>query len=270
MTTLAVVGNSHVYALQAALGADARGIISALPAGLELSFAVVRIDLGDALIWKGMPTVSGYEIVGSWHDALVDVIGGADYVVIQWDGNQMNTRALIGHGVAFDVVLPDDGADVVVDATEMIPYAVVHHFVQSSLRNSAQLAKLMELCAARGGRPLAFLGPPPPLPSHAIRERLAHETYFVEKANDLGIPLDDVPLVDDAVRSRLWQILIDTYRGFAAEAGATFLDPPASAKDASGVLKDEYWGRDATHANGEYGSHYLTTVLDWLPEAARV
>jgi hypothetical protein len=266
---VAVVGNSHVHALQAAFEAGTLGVDSALPAGIEMSFAMVRTDLGDALIWKGTPAVPGPETVASWHDAVADLIAGADHVVIQWDGNQMNTRALIGRGVAFDVILPDGGADVLVDATETIPYAVVDQFIHSSLRGNASLASLMDLCVTGGRRNVAFLGPPPPLPSHAIRERLAQETYFVQKARDLGIPLEDVPLVEDAVRSRLWQILIDAYRAFAAEAGAAFLEPPASARDVAGLLKAEYWGHDATHANREYGSQYLTTVLDWLSKASR-
>src|SRR6266481_6058047 len=121
--TVAVVGNSHVHALQVAFEADSRGVNSALPVGLEMSFAMVRNDLGDALIWKGTPGVPGPETVASWHDAVADLIARADHVVIPWDGNQLNTRALIARGIAFDVILPDCAADAPVDTTETIPYA---------------------------------------------------------------------------------------------------------------------------------------------------
>jgi hypothetical protein len=255
-----------VFALLKGYEERVRTGAAAAPPGLEVCFMLVRER--DALIAKTTPAGFVVEEAASWEEPLADLLEEADHVALQWDGNQMNARALISGGEDFDVILPgaDGEADRPVDSLEIVPYAVVEEFSRASLAHNPELARIMELC--RSGRPrrLAILGPPPPLPTAAVRERLAHEEFFVQRATQLGVPLEEVPIVRDDLRCRLWQILSDGYRAFAADHGAVFLESPSAAVDESGVLKEEFWGGDATHANIHYGACYLTRVFEWIPE----
>jgi hypothetical protein len=262
MAGLAVVGNSHTGALLKAV----RWGAAAVPPGLEVCFVQVRAR--DARIAKTTPAGFVVEEAASWEEPLAGLLEEADHVAVQWDGNQMNARCLISGGEDFDVILPGaDGAGrSPVDSLEIVPYAVVEEFSRASLAHRPELARIMELC--RSGRPrrLAILGPPPPLPTAAVRERLAAEKFFVQRATQLGVPLEEVPLVQDDVRCRLWQILSNGYRAFAVGHGAVFLESPSAAVDESGLLKEEFWGPTATHANSHYGACYLARVFEWISE----
>jgi len=109
-----------------------------------------------------------------------------------------------------------------------------------------------------------MLSPPPPLPGSEVRGRLQHSAYFQQRMSQGGFAPDDVTLVPDAVRCRLWRLMVEAYRSFAEDHEVDFLASPAEAQDSAGNLRSEFWHpRDGTHANGKYGQEYLRQIRAW-------
>lgn len=188
---------------------------------------------------------------------------GPTHVVLMWGGNQVNLRALLATGPPFDVILPPalGEADYAPDSV-LVPCAAVVAYVRNRFDGNAELSDVLATTRSLQAKCL-FLGPPPPLPGTAVRERLRDEAHFVGVMKKLGVDAATAHLVPDAVRQKLWVLLISTYQAFAAEQGSTFLPPPAGSTDALGMLDQRFWGVDATHASAEYGMRYMDEVLSW-------
>jgi len=185
------------------------------------------------------------------------------HVVLMWGGNQMNLRAMLATGPPFDVVLPPalGVADYAPDSV-LVPCAAVVAYVRNRFEANAELGDVLAATRPLQAKCL-FLGPPPPLPGTAVRERLRDEAHFVGVMKKLGVDAATVQLVPDTVRKKLWVLLISTYQAFAAEQDSAFLPPPAGTTDALGMLDQRFWGVDATHASAEYGMRYMDEVLSW-------
>ena len=270
MSRLVLVGNSHVLALQQGYGQRPAAIASNSAGGLEVAFCWVRGETpeapGDGTIWRTTSDGFTWEQTSFWYEPLVELVEAADCIAVQWGGGWMGHRALIARGAEFDVMLPESATDQEQIVGEVIPYSAVAEFAWSKISGNGRVARLMDLCEEVRPRKLAILGPPPPLPTEAVRERLPDSRWFVDRAQELGIRLEDVPIVGDATRIKLWRVMYDVYRMFGAQHGATLLEPPASVFDTSGALRSEFWGNDVLHANAEYGWRYLERVLQWAAE----
>jgi hypothetical protein len=185
------------------------------------------------------------------------------HVVLMWGGNQMNLRSLLADGPPFDVILPTTvGEPEVVEGARIIPCAAVRRYVGDQLAAAGDLEPAIAAASDAGAATL-FLGPPPPIPADAVRQRLGDSPHFVGIMKQFGISPGDAPIVPDAVRQRLWRLLTDTYEGYALDHGMTFLGPPEESFDDRGMLDAPFWGADATHGNADYGSRYMTRVLRW-------
>jgi len=188
---------------------------------------------------------------------------GPTHVVLMWGGNQMNLRAMLATGPPFDVILPPalGEADYAPDSV-LVPCAAVVAYVRNRFDGNAELGDVLATTGPLNAKCL-FLAPPPPLPGTAVRERLRDEAHFIRVMKELGVDAATVKLVPDAVRQKLWVLLISTYQALAAEQDSAFLPPPAGTTDAHGMLDERFWGVDATHASAEYGMRYMDEVLSW-------
>jgi hypothetical protein len=187
-------------------------------------------------------------------------------LALVWWGNQMNVRALLCDARPFDVVLVSDGPTPLAQSAELIPCSVVEACVRQSLGHEGTLARIIAGARERGAK-VSLLGPPPPLPEEAVRERLAMSPHFIKLMEHTKWSPRDAPVVSDQVRRRLHTILLRVYESFAREHGADFLPPPSDVVDADGMLDSLYWSSDVTHANAEYGAKYLQGVIRWAEES---
>ncbi len=247
------MGNSHVLALFQGF----EEIHAALPENVELTF----IARGRYKIGYAAGSAAGYT-VSSPAGTLADLMAGANptHVFVVWQGNQVNVRALLLlDGPPFDVVLPEDGERALDPDVQLIPTSAVRAHVRASLED-AELTELLVRAAGLGARAW-LIGPPPPLPEAAVRERLNQEAHFADRLVATGLDAAGVAIVPEAVRVRLRALLLEAYRDFAVERGVGFCPPPASVADEAGLLLRRCWGRDITHGNGAYGAAYLERIV---------
>jgi len=258
---LIVAGHSHTLALIEGAERDvASGSFASVNASLEVSFLAKWREAMVGARWSG----SGFERLAP-SGSLVDfVVGsGAAHVALMWLGNQMSVRALLLNGPPFDVILPNEDEHDVDPSLQLIPYSVVRSSVAARLEKDPALLPILDTLRDREVR-VCLLGPPPPLPEPAARERLAQSPHFVAVMEQLNLNPTDARIVADPVRNRLRSVMLDTYASFAASHGADFLPPPREATDPAGMLAAPYWTDDATHGNSAYGALYMRSILKWL------
>jgi hypothetical protein len=227
----------------------------------EVDISFIRRRKGDQMLieWRDDQFIRQRK-----KQSLAKLVQGArpTHLALVWGGNQMNVRAHISDSRPFDVLLPTDTETAIDPAVELIPCSAVESYVRSSLVNHETLQELQD-AATTMGLPVCMMETPPPLPAAAIRERLLNEPYWVGIMRELGISASDARIVPDSVRAKLWQLLISTYKTFAAERDYEFLELPDTMVDSHGMLESKYWGTDSTHANTEYGSTSLEIIVHW-------
>ena len=258
MHKILIAGHSHVLALLR--GYEIRLGRCDLPSDLELIFLLTDFPGAVVQCRSSSGGVMDHHLLAPV-PAVVDEIEPT-HVALMWSGNQLNVRALLLTGSSFDVVLPSDNEIPIDPAVELVPCSVVESYVRNTLDGDAVLGNLLVGAAARDAA-VCLLGPPPPLPESAVRERLAQSPHFAAVMSQMHLAVAEAQIVPDDVRRRMRTIAIDAYRKFAQSRGAEFLPPPVAAADDTGMLGAPYWGTDATHGNGEYGAMYLEDVLAW-------
>lgn len=258
---LIVAGHSHTLALIEGAERDvASGSFASLNASLEVSLLAKWRGAMVGARWSG----SGFKRLAAT-SSLVDFVVGSEatHVALMWLGNQMSVRALQLNGAPFDVILPSEDRHDVDPSLQLIPYSVVRSYVAARLETNPALLCILDTLRDREVR-VCLLGPPPPLPGPAARERLAQSPHFVAVMEQLNLNPTDARIVADPVRNRLRSVMLETYASFAASHGADFVPPPEEATDRAGMLAAPYWTDDATHGNSAYGALYMRRVLNWL------
>ena len=167
-------------------------------------------------------------------------------------GNWHNSVGLIEHTDPFSVGDAKAGALPDADGRAFIPRAIVAEAIRAihlDVRNAAERL----FAAYPSARPIRVC-PPPPFGDPAHLER--HAGAFADKRH-LG-------LAPRSLTKALYDILIETYAGFANELGATLILPHPNALTEDGFLAVDYRQPDPTHANAAYGNLMLGRILETL------
>ncbi len=232
-----LIGDSHIYAIQAALAKKAK-----VPPGF--SFEALRVGSHKNTKVKGDVTIDGaIEKVKS--------LSANDVFVTLLRGNEFNSVGLIQHPRPFDVMMPGETANQMQHGAEIIPVQTLRAFFTTSLVSGygKLLLKLKGSCAAQ----MACLTSPAPKEDAEHIKRGA-ETYF----RDLGI--SEIGVTPAPVRLKLWTLQQQALEAFCGANNIAYLDNPADARDEAGFLKRKYYAGDATHGNKEYGSLVLWQI----------
>lgn len=249
MTSLLIVGDSHIYAIKDAL----RGK------------PVVPDDVvAEAL--RLCAEKNGERIGDIEFDALLSRVKGLsqdDLVVTMLRGNQFNTIGLMQHPLPFDALMHCVDGGLTRQGAELIPVQLLRDYFQQTLTTGygRMLIEVME----SSGAPVACVATPPPKEdAHHI---LAHaETYFRERG------ISGIGVTPASTRLKLWVLQHEALRNFCAKNGLMFVPAPGSARDESGYLLREYYADDATHGNRAYGRlvlRQLTAILKRNPPPAQ-
>ena len=236
-----LIGDSHIYAIQAALKNH-----RLVPP--DVDFEALRLGsprkekiIGDVVIEGAVEKVKGLAV--------------DDLFVALLRGNQFNTMGLIQHPQPFDVLLPGDSADALQPDAEIIPLQVLRNYFTESLASGygKQLLQLKRNCSAR----VVCLAPPAPK-EDAEHIMKGAETYF----RDLGI--SEIGVTPAIVRLKLWTLQQQALEAFCLKHGMIYLDNPVGTRNEAGYLDRKYYAGDATHGNKEYGSKVLWQVAGLL------
>lgn len=236
-------GHSHAYCMLAALQ-EGRGPLGR-PAAVAYSADPGIGPPGDERYWK-----------------LVAAAAAERTVALVWNGNQHNAEFLISPDPPFRVFHPMAEGDSSGDGIWVAQEALREHWSPTF----SQLSVVLEGLA--GADQVIVLGTPPPKSELQVRQALAQEAFFVDRARELGVRLDQLCITPAPVRLAMWQVIQDRLQEVACDAGATFIPVPAAAFGQNGMLLPAFCAPDASHANSSYGALMWEAITACL--AARI
>jgi len=189
-----------------------------------------------------------------WHSAAHH---DAATIAIVWNGNQHNAHFLLKGSPSIRIAgLKDSAEDKFLAESEV----VVSQATFEELWKPDWLA-LQEALKVLSARKHCFVvGTPPPKDKSEIREHLSRDPFFVQRAAELGMPVDNLPVTSNAFRVFLWQQIQRGLENVAEQMNATFVPVPGSCLNELSLLNREYGAPDATHANGLYGEQMLRAI----------
>lgn len=236
-----IVGDSHVYAIKAAVDKIA---------GHRSDFEFVALRLSTQKNGTKIGDIDFPDLLGA-----VAHLRSSDALVTALRGNQYNTMGLMRHPRPFEVMIPGFADLPEGSYEELIPYATAYSFMFDSLKRGygKQLVRIAKASAA----PVFCLSAPAPKEDdeHILK---GAETYF----RDAGI--SDIGVSPAALRLKLWELQNRALAKFCSESNLAFLPNPPRARDANGYLARAYYAGDATHANAAYGSLVLDQIAGML------
>ncbi len=232
-----MIGDSHIYAIQAALEK-----LKLVPPALD--FEALRLGAAKNGKIAGDVTLDG--AIGK-----VKSLSRHDVFVALLRGNHFNSIGLIQHPQPFDILMPSESPEGLRSDAHVIPVQMLRSCFEESLTSGygEHLLQLRRSCAAR----MVCLTPPAPK-EDAEHIKKGAETYF----RDLGI--NEIGVTPAPLRLKLWTLQQQALEAFCRANDIIYFDNPPDARDAAGFLKRKYYAGDATHGNKEYGSRVLWQI----------
>ncbi len=238
------VGESHIHAVQVALK---KMDISPFEGADIQAHRLTKIKNGTLI-----GTLNFQDLL-----KIGETLGPDDVVVSLIGGNQHSTFSLVQHDQPFSI-FQHDGTRLS-ENVPILPRAVVKaHFERGLRGNDAKRIKAI----GKGGshRTLHLSAPPPKEDEVHILKRF--ETDFVR----LG--LAEKGLSPAKLRQQIWELQNEVLAEILKEENITLLPPPVGTVTSGGFLKPEYYARDATHANEQYGAKILDQIQNLLQDTA--
>ena len=233
-----IIGHSHLAALQIA---HARGLAGSYPSAGGL--APCFLYIGRAKDAPAGPRPPPGQLPEAALAALARFAGPA--VVSCVAGNDHTVFGLLRHPRPFDFILADAPDLPLSPDAEILPARLVRATLRARMGGALQLLAALR---QRVSGTLIHLEPPPPVPSaDHIR---AHPGVFADKMGELGIS-------PAALRYKLWRLHSAILGEQCRDLGVTLLPAPHDTQDAHGMLAQEFWNPDPTHANARYGARVL-------------
>lgn len=163
--------------------------------------------------------------------------------------------------IAMSVAQPREPLDFVLGENPDLPLAeraliVPEAGIRETMREkmASTLATLSALRRATA-IPLFCLEPPPPLPDARV---LAYPKEFFRKA------VDRAKLSSELFRYKMWRVQSGLYRTACARESIEFVHVPERFVSPPGVLAEDAWGADASHANPLFGEAMVRKAMEMM------
>jgi hypothetical protein len=228
-------GDSHSYAVQRALERRQRR-------GQNIPIVAYRL----------LKMKNDIQVGDTSFDAflkLIRHIGPKDVVLSMIGGNQHAVFSTIRHPQPFDFIMPGDGA--ASPGVELVPFRALNEIFDSGIRRGDG-ESLRAIRAATSAQVIHII-PPPPKADNAFIERY-HESVFAKQ----GIASSGVS--SPQLRLKFWTLQTRILEKLCAELDIEVMLPPQGAVDENGFLISDYFAKDATHANADYGELLLREI----------
>jgi hypothetical protein len=208
----------------------------------------------DVRVFKYLKTRNGRTGGDLSHSQLLDFAAELqinDVLVFSIGGNQNHLLALVQHPIPFDVFTTDMiGPEA---NRHYIPYYQIYDVYLHFL--TTDVSRMTELKQAANCSVFMAL-PPPPKENNIFLLEHAGDTFIRFGVRDLGVS-------EPALRLKMYKIQCDIISRISSDSSISVIPPPAECVTASGYLKPEYYAKDATHANTDYGHAMLKHLIDF-------
>lgn len=161
-------------------------------------------------------------------------------------GNWYNTLGLIEHPEKFDFIYPN--FDEEVDETRrIIPFTQIKRTFNNNIRYRLRMIDvLLPLSTSK----VMMIEVPPPIGDEG------HIRMFPGSFREM-LPNGVTP---PKIRLKLWKLQNEVYADFSRERNIGVLPFPEEAKTADGFMAPEFYHRDPTHANADYGALIISQL----------
>lgn len=177
-----------------------------------------------------------------------------------WDGNQHYGYFMFAPRPPFDFVLSSAPGLAIDRSIAIVPEAMVREFLAPSLVALRDL--LVRLKATSPHRAIVIGTPPPKGDLNRLCANFASEPHFSAWAQKHGLTIEPASLSTVPMFVKLWRLLQGMLAEIAADHGALFVPVPRRLQQGDGLLRDDQWSTDATHASNVYGKAMLEEVID--------
>jgi hypothetical protein len=174
-----------------------------------------------------------------------------NFVVLVCGGNEHNVLGIVRNKRPFDFVLSSEPDLPLQPGHELVPEALLREVLK---KHMSEPLSILRAFRAATRIPILELEPPPPLPNHRV---VAYPSEFVRAR------LLRKNIAPELIRYKLWRLESEIYRKMCEEIGIAYLRAPKAMISENGMLAQEGWGADATHANPRYGMEVLKDALDF-------
>lgn len=241
------LGHSHIVAI-------AKGCYELQHRGATIggqAFASSFIYLYDPNI---MPTIVEDGGAPRLNPQLAEILAreGASFGLLSVGGNEHIAMSVVRPREPIDFVLGENPDLPLADAATVVPEAAIRETMREKMAPT-----LNTLTALRReiSAPLFCLEPPPPLPDSRV---LAYPKEFFRKAVDRG------KLSTELFRYKMWRVQNGLYRAVCAKENIAFVGVPERFVTSPGVLAEEAWGADASHANPLFGEAMVGKAIELM------
>jgi hypothetical protein len=228
---LLIAGHSHTFALLMALRSnpdfDKTFSLVAEATNKRLGKGTIR----DETYWKFVVSNSN-----------------SKQTLISWNGNQHNIHFLLEESKPFKVFQ-------IYQEFENAPSVPISQVRELFSPTFEELRRTLNLFP--NPTKVSLLGTPAPKPKFFIDTVLTNDQYFVEKASSLGLSNIQIQATTDKLRVAMWKLTQEMTKEVAQEFGCSFIPSPESTIDLNGLLREEFWSNDITHANERFGEIFL-------------
>lgn len=199
---------------------------------------------------------AGWPREDAYWDALVEA-GERRRIALIWGGNAHQVYFLFAPSPPIDVVASADPDLPVESSARLIPETAIRALFDWDIAPLRDLLRRL----AKEGSDTCVVGTPPPKGNIArLRAQPEPDPLFLTQTSLLGIDFADAQFAPALLRYKLWLVLQSAYRDAANEFGFPFMPVPTEIQTPDGLLREEYWGRDITHAGGNYGALLLDAL----------
>lgn len=182
---------------------------------------------------------------------LVDFIAreNASFGLLSVGGNEHVALSVAQPRERLDFILGENPDLPLAEGAAVLPEAAIRETLREKMTST--LTTLLALRRATS-MPLYCLEPPPPLPDLRI---LAYPKEFFRKA------IGRDKLSTELFRYKMWRVQSGLYQNLCAKENIEFISVPERFIFSPGVLAEEAWGADATHANPLFGEAMMRKAM---------
>ena len=235
-----VVGHSHIVALRKAG--------EMLPPAFGLSFEFINLNAREAASAasvsgnaQGNPVIE--DIESFQPDVIASCVGGNAHTIF----------GLLEHPSPFDFIHPDDEDHAVDSTRQILPYTVIRSALEAGMTEEL---KTLALLRRDHNRPVFHLESPPGNPS---------EQHIQQYPGAFKALMSERGITPASIRHKLWQVNSLIVRESCEKNGIRFVAVPREVQDTQGMLVEQAWNPDPTHANPWYGGRILEQLKRIVP-----
>ena len=171
---------------------------------------------------------------------------------ISWNGNQHNLHFLVESKLNFNSLGLIQGKN--------YPYVSVKRIKELFRPTFYELELILSRFSNREN--LCLLGTPAPKSKKFIDKNIKSDPFFLQLGQEIGLSPKKIEASSDELRSFMWKITQDLTALSAKTYGCDYLATPNSSCTRNGLLLDEFYADDLTHANEDYAALIMDLLME--------